>query len=133
MPICAAGRLTRVGAAAALAALGVAAARAQLAPANTLRELFAQLDRCLVAPGGAPGTEITVVFSLRRDGALLGKPRISFARLTGDAAAQRRFADGLAAAFDRCLPAAITDGLGGAVAGRPLSLRFVVGARQTGA
>jgi hypothetical protein len=116
-----------------LAALLAPAASAQPAPANSLRELFAQLDRCLVAPAGAPGSEITIVFSLRRDGALLGRPRISFARLSGDAAAQRRFTDGLAAAFDRCLPAAITDALGGAIAGRPLSLRFVVGPRQSGA
>ncbi|MGO9758989.1 MAG: hypothetical protein ACLPNY_20510, partial [Roseiarcus sp.] len=85
MPICAAGRLTRVGAAAALAALGVAAARAQPAPANTLRELFAQLDRCLVAAGGAPGPEIPVGVSRRRDGAQRGQPRIYFARLNGDA------------------------------------------------
>jgi hypothetical protein len=120
-------------ASAALAALIAPAASAQPAPANTLRALFAELQQCLAAPGGPPGSELTIVFSLRRDGALLGKPRISFARLPGDAADERRFAAGVAAAFDRCLPVAITDALGGAIAGRPLSLRFVVRARQTGA
>jgi hypothetical protein len=99
--------------------------------ANTLQELFSQLDHCFAAPKGATGSEVTVVFSLRRDGSLLGKPRISFAKLSGPATDQRAFAEGIASAFDMCLPALITDGLGGAIAGRPLSVRFVVRARET--
>jgi hypothetical protein len=102
-------------------------------PANTLQELFSQLDHCLAVPNGATGSELTVVFSLRRDGSLLGRPRISFAKLPGPAADQRAFAEGIASAFDRCLPALITNGLGGAIAGRPLSMRFVVRARETSA
>jgi hypothetical protein len=96
-----------------------------------MQELFSQLDHCLVAPNGATGSELTVVFSLRRDGSLLGRPRISFAKLSGPTADQRAFAAGIASAFDRCLPALITDGRGGAIAGRPLSMRYVVRARAT--
>jgi hypothetical protein len=94
-----------------------------------LRELFAELDRCLVISKGAAGSELTVVFSLRRDGGLLGKPRISFSKLAGDAVEQCRFAEDIAKGFDRCLPVSITDALGGAIAGRPMSVRFVVRAR----
>ena len=109
-------------------ALCPTASQALPAPANTLHELFAQLDGCLTSRGvgGAEGSELTVVFSLRRDGALLGKPKITFAHLSGDPGAQRDFARGIASAFDRCLPARITDSLGGAIAGRPLSMRFVI-------
>ncbi len=99
-------------------------AAGQKAPANTLRELFHALGQCLSAEGGAPGSEITLVFSLRRDGALIGKPRIAYSKLPKDAAAKRRFVDGVAASFDRCIPVKITDALGGAIAGRPLSMHI---------
>lgn len=107
-------------------AAGTAEPQSLRAPANTLQELFSQLDNCLVVPNGAVGSELTVVFSLRRDGSLLGRPRISFAKLQGSATEQRAFAEGVASAFNKCLPASITDGLGGAIAGRPLTMRFVV-------
>jgi hypothetical protein len=101
------------------------------APANTLRELFAELERCFVTPKGVVGSELTIVFSLRRDGGLLGKPRISFSKLGGDALEKRKFAGDIANAFDKCLPVSITDALGGAIAGRPMSIRFVVHPRET--
>ncbi|HTR11708.1 MAG TPA: hypothetical protein VMI72_00285 [Roseiarcus sp.] len=107
-------------------ALCLTPAEALPAPANTLQELFAQLDACLTGVKGAAGSELTVVFSLRRDGSLVGKPRISFARLTGSQAEKRDFAHGIATAFDHCLPARITDSLGGAIAGRLLSMRFII-------
>jgi hypothetical protein len=100
-------------------------------PANTLQELYAQLDHCLVAPKGVTGSQITVVFSLKRDGSVLGKPRISFSKLPGTDAERATFLEGVASAFDKCLPASITDALGGAIAGRPISMRFVVRARET--
>jgi hypothetical protein len=100
-------------------------------PANTLQQLFAQLDHCLGAPNGVAGSQITVVFSLKRDGAVLGKPRISFSRLPGTDAEKSAFVEGVASAFDKCLPASITDALGGAIAGRPISMRFLIRARET--
>jgi hypothetical protein len=104
---------------------------AQAAPANTLHELFENLGHCLALAAGAPGSELTLQFSLRRDGALLGKPKITHAKLPRDAESQRRFVENVAAAFDRCVPAQITDSLGGAIAGRPLSMRFGVKRRET--
>ena len=96
-----------------------------------MRELYAELNGCLVTSKGAVGSELTIVFSLRRDGGLLGKPRISFSKLAGDALEQHKFAEDIAKAFDRCLPASITDALGGAIAGRPMSVRFVVHSRES--
>ena len=81
--------------------------------------------------GGATGAEMTIRFSLKRDGSLFGKPQITFSKWAGDAADQRGFAEGIAAAFGRCLPAPITNGLGGAIAGQPLSLRFILRPRAT--
>ena len=90
------------------------------------------LNQCLLqAPPGVAGSEITIVFSLKRDGSLLGRPRISHAKLLGDPDAQRSFSAGDLAAFGKCLPLGVTDGLGGAIAGRPLSAGIVSRPRET--
>jgi hypothetical protein len=102
------------------AAFCVLALPARAAPANSLHELFDQLGHCILSPGG----EITLRFSLRRDGALLGKPHISYTRLPQDPDKRQRVVENLASALDRCLPAKITPSLGEAIAGRPLVLRF---------
>ncbi|MCW2317348.1 hypothetical protein M2322_002907 [Rhodoblastus acidophilus] len=100
-------------------------ALARAAPASSLRELFAQLGACLKQPADMPSGEITLRFSLRRDGALVGRPHISFARVSGDDVQRQAALAAVAAALDRCLPAQMTDSLGGAVAGRPLTLRLI--------
>jgi hypothetical protein len=105
---------------------------AQSAPANTLRELTAAIGECVKsARAGLPGSELTILFSLKRDGSLLGRPRISHAKLLGDSSTQRAFVGNVLAAFDKCLPLSITEGLGGAVAGRPMSFRVVSHPRET--
>jgi hypothetical protein len=99
---------------------------------TNMRDLFMALNQCLLtAPPGVVGSEITIVFSLKRDGSLLGRPRISHAKLLADPGAQRNFAAGALAAFGKCLPLSITDGLGGAIAGQPLSVRIVSRPRET--
>jgi hypothetical protein len=116
-----------------VSALCIACPIPVLGAADNLRQLYLALDRCLseIPIRGSAGSEITVVFSLRRDGGLFGQPRISYSRLTGDAGEQKVFATQIAAGFNRCLPVSISTALGGAIAGRPLSMRFRVGRRGT--
>ena len=121
----------RISIAVALPLFFLGSSEAKSTPANTLRELYTALGECVKVPGGLPGSEITVVFSLKRDGSLLGRPRISHAKLLGDSSAQRAFVGNVLAAFDKCLPLSITEGLGGAVAGRPMSFRVVSHPRET--
>jgi hypothetical protein len=111
-------------AALAFALIGVGPALA--APANSLQELYAQLGACIRGVAGEPGAQLTIAFSLRRDGSLFGKPHISYSRLPTDPAARENFLEGVADSFGRCTPVAITDALGGAIAGRPLTVRFVI-------
>jgi hypothetical protein len=110
----------------------LAVAPSQAAPANSLRALFAQLGHCLARTPSPLSGEITIRFSLRRDGALLGKPKITYVRLPPDPVERRRFLENIAVAFDRCLPADITDALGAAIAGRPFSLHLILGRHATG-
>ena len=96
-------------------------------PAISLKDLWQILGTCPKAakgPSGSDGSEVTVLFSIKRDGTLNGKPRITHSRLTGDEATQKAFVAEAFASVARCFPLAITDGLGGAIAGRPLRLRI---------
>ena len=97
-------------------------------PANTLRELDAQIETCMSREGvwRASG-EITLTFSLRRNGSLIGRPRIGFLRAPPGENNRKQVLQQTAEALDRCLPARITDALGGALAGQPMSLRMIVG------
>ena len=92
-------------------------------PANTIAALFADMDRCLAPMRIARGTDVTIQFMLNRRGALIGKPRITHAQWSPDDD-PRKSAAAIAEAFDRCLPAAITDALGGAIAGRLIAYRL---------
>ena len=121
----------------ATAALFAAGAAAQdAAPANTLHGLGERLGACLHATQGrdnlANGSEVTVLFALKRDGTLLGRPRITHSNLIGDLNDQRLFLAGVISAIDGCLPLDITPGLGGAIAGRPIALRVVRGQWRVG-
>lgn len=95
-------------------------------PIDTLRDLFAALRACWHPPAEPrPGMQISARFSFRRDGNLLGMPRFTYVDRAASAAERARYrravTDGLAA----CTPLPFTPGLGGAVAGRPLVIRYI--------
>ena len=117
-------------------ALCAVGAPSQAASANTLTDMFNQLGACFSREAGADegwrGAEVTLRFSLRRDGSLIGKPHITYSKLPKDEADKRRVVDNIASAMDRCLPAKITDGLGGAIAGQMIAYRFSWKGRETG-
>jgi hypothetical protein len=121
-------RVRWIGLCAAIGLIACAAVpvHAQDRPANTLQEMWASLETCLSASRGLEGSEITLVFSLRRNGTLIGKPRISYSKLPDDPSAQREFVASVAVALSKCVPLNITDALGGAIAGRPMSIRLVM-------
>jgi hypothetical protein len=109
------------------AAVGAAllwAAPAAAAPANTLREMFAELSGCLAPVRLAEGTDVTLQFSLNRSGGVIGKPRITHAHWVGDDQSRKASAESIAKAFDECLPLTITDALGGAIAGHMIAYRL---------
>jgi hypothetical protein len=106
---------------------GVVALPQPAAP-DTLRALREHLSQCLTertmahaamrAP--APGLGVTIRFALKRDGALLGEPRFSHHGV-GDQTRRADLRAAVAAALTSCTPVRVTDGLGGAIAGRPLT------------
>jgi hypothetical protein len=105
-------------------------AAAQDAPAASLGDLDRQISRCVATPAGGAESEITILFALRRDGSLLGQPRITHSHLVGDPGAQQAFVGDAIAALAKCLPARVTEALGGAIAGRLFAIRIGGRGRQ---
>ncbi|MGV6875416.1 hypothetical protein ACUSIJ_22325 [Pseudochelatococcus sp. B33] len=97
---------------------------------NTPRDIGPALVACWNPPGGSDGLTATARFSFRRDGSLMGPPRITFSRLGENDARARAFLQSIADAFLDCTPLNFSPSFGSSVAGRIFTLRFIPSARR---
>ena len=97
-------------------------------PVNTLNDLWAALQRCWVPPPidqSRPGMQITVLMSFKRSGEIIATPRVTYATPGIPPETRETYLHAIMAALERCTPLHFSAGLGGAVAGRPIAIRFV--------
>ncbi len=102
-------------------------ASAQAEAVSTLDGMFERLRGCWRGPElprGHPGMEITVLFSFKRNGELLGRPRITFETPGSSEADSIAYRTAVMETLQRCSPMPFSGGLGDAVAGRPFRVRF---------
>ena len=93
---------------------------------STLHELFARLGKCWKSPQlppDDPGIEITLLVSFKRNGEVLGT-KITYASEYASDDEKKLYTIAVAETLQRCTPMPFTDELAGAVAGRPLRMRF---------
>jgi hypothetical protein len=113
-------------AAALLLPLWTGAAPAEPVRLDTIKDVFAKLHSCWTPPprSRANPIDITVVVSFNREGAILGRPRITHE--SEDASDNDRliYRAAVMEALQRCTPLPFTAALGGAVAGRPFAVPF---------
>jgi hypothetical protein len=93
-------------------------------PVNNMRDMWPALTACWKPPAHTKGMEVTVNFALKRNGEVLGKPRITYSKLNGDPEVGRVFVASVLSALAQCTPLKLSDSFGGAVAGRIFSIRF---------
>ena len=93
-------------------------------PANTLMDIRGQFGARLEGTPIETGSVITITFAMKRDGSLLGTPRISYSHFNGDVVASRRFVEDVHHALNSCLPLNITPALGAAIAGQIFFVTF---------
>jgi hypothetical protein len=89
-----------------------------------LSEIAPAITACWVPPVGSAGMEMTLRFSLKRNGEINGKPRISFSKLRGAEDAQKDFVASVLHALAACTPLKLSPTLGEAIAGRLFALLF---------
>jgi hypothetical protein len=95
---------------------------------NSIRDLFDALRACWIPPPedeARPGMEMSVRLSFKRDGGIIGAPRVTYASHDAPTSARDVYHDAITEALKRCTPMPFTAGLGGALAGRPIMIRFV--------
>jgi hypothetical protein len=95
---------------------------------NSIRDMFAALRACWVPPAKSEarhGMEYTIRFAFKRDGTLVAPPRMTYSSHAVPAAMRDVYRVAIDAALKRCTPLHFSVGMAGAVAGRPIAIRFV--------
>jgi hypothetical protein len=95
---------------------------------DTIRDLFAELRSCWTPPqaeSAKAGMQMTVRFSFKRSGDIIGSPRMTFATVGTAADVRDTYLKAINSSLDACIPLKFTDSLGGALAGRPIAIRYV--------
>jgi hypothetical protein len=95
---------------------------------DTIGDLFAALRSCWSPPAAdsaREGMQMTVRFSFKRTGEIIGTPRLTFATAGVSADTRAAYLKAIDASLAGCAPLKFTGGLGGALAGRPIAIRYV--------
>ena len=115
-------------AAALLLMASMSTAQPQSGRVDNLKEAFARIGTCWRPPPPTranPDIEITVIVSFTRDGNILGRPKITYESENATDNDRIEYRVAVMETLQRCTPMPFTDAMGGAVAGRPLAIRFV--------
>jgi hypothetical protein len=95
---------------------------------DSIGDLFAALRSCWSPPpadNARQGMQMSVRFSFKRSGEMIATPRVTYATAGVPADTRDTYLKAINASLDACLPLKFTGGLGGALAGRPIAIRYV--------
>jgi len=97
-------------------------------PIDTIADMFTALRACWLPPDTGEaheGMQMSVRFAFKRTGELIAEPRVTYATRGVDADTRQVYRRAVDRALARCTPLPFTAGMGGAIAGRPIAIRFV--------
>ena len=95
---------------------------------DTIGDLFAELRSCWTPPPAdqaREGMQMSVRFSFKRSGEIIATPRLTFATSGVPADTRSTYLKAINASLQACAPLKFSGGLGGALAGRPIAIRYV--------
>jgi hypothetical protein len=95
---------------------------------DNIGDLFAALRSCWSPPpedAAREGMQMSVRFSFKRSGEMIATPRVTFATAGVSADTRGTYLKAINDSLGACLPLKFSDGLGGALAGRPIAIRYV--------
>jgi hypothetical protein len=95
---------------------------------DNIGDLFAALRSCWSPPpadSAREGMQMSVRFSFKRSGEIIAAPRLTFATAGVPAETRATYLKAINASLNACAPLKFTDRLGGALAGRPIAIRYV--------
>ena len=95
---------------------------------DSIGDLFAALRSCWSPPEASSareGMQMSVRFSFKRTGEIIGTPRLTFATAGIPADTRATYLKAINASLAACAPLKFTGNLGGAIAGRPIAIRYI--------
>lgn len=95
---------------------------------DTIRDLFAALRACWLPPDRDDDhndMQMSVRFAFKRTGEIIGEPRVTYTTPGLEDDTRKVYREAITEALDRCTPMPFTKGMGGAIAGRPIAIRFL--------
>ena len=91
---------------------------------TTMNEVGAAIMLCWKPPSGVEKSTVTLSFSLKRDGSLIGPPRSTFINVAGDEKVRQQFIAAAMDAVDRCTPVELSSALAQGIAGQVFTMEF---------
>jgi hypothetical protein len=95
---------------------------------DNIRDIFTKMKTCWKPPPAARANaiDITVIVSFNRAGEIFGHPRISYESESATDSDRLIYRIAVMEALQRCTPMPFTESMAGAVAGRPIAIKFNV-------
>jgi hypothetical protein len=97
-------------------------------PIESIQDLFAVLRTCWEPPAreqAQEGVQMSVRFSFRRTGKIVAPPFVTYATPGTKIDTKQVYQRAINAAFERCAPLPFSKTFSAAIAGRPISVRYV--------
>ena len=109
-----------------LFAAPIAAPAASAAPLENVSEIGPSLIQCWHPPAAPDGSAVTLRFGFRRDGSLMGTPRVTYISVEGGAMLQRAFADSAVRAIEQCSPLKLPPRFAATIGGKVYVMQFAI-------
>ena len=91
---------------------------------NSMNEVGAALLACWTPPANSDNSSVTLSFSFKRDGTLIGPPKTTAIHVSGDDKARKAYVDAATKALHDCLPLSFSPSLAQGIAGNVFTLQF---------
>ncbi len=113
----------------AIAGIAAAFPLAVAAPAmaeqlTSMNDVGEALQACWTPPSGAENASVTLSFSFKRDGSLIGPPTPTAINFDGDDQARKAFVDAAIAAVQGCVPLDFSPSIADGIAGGVYTMQF---------
>ena len=97
---------------------------ANAASLNTMNDVSAALQACWTPPANSGNASVTLSFSFKRDGTLIGPPKPTAIKVDGDSKARQAYVEAATTALKNCLPLSFSPTLAKGIAGNIFTLQF---------
>ncbi|HHV67520.1 MAG TPA: hypothetical protein GXX48_07735 [Ochrobactrum intermedium] len=91
---------------------------------KTMDDVGSALNACWTAPAGSKNSAVTLSFSFKRNGSLMGPPRPSAINVQGDDKAKKAFVDAAIDAVEKCTPLKLAPSLAEGICGNVFTMQF---------